>query len=216
MADHLLKESHKQLEGIQGEVQEFVQGTKAHQEKSFFGFTDQEGASKISKQALAMQSSSIKRKGSTCSDGSASSKSDQNVCLASKTIETVKYQGEGEFFVFVSLGMGDESLKALSQQAQAHGGTVVIQGLVGNSFQETHKRLMGLGIPISIDPTLFERFEVVRVPTFVLTAVENGDLGKVFDKVSGNSSVRSALELFAQQGDLTSLAQSLLKKGDLR
>jgi type-F conjugative transfer system pilin assembly protein TrbC len=216
MADHLLKESQQQLEGIQGEVQEFVQGTKAHQEKSFFGFTDQEGASQISKPATAIQTPPIKKKGSTCSEASASSKSDQNVCLASKKLETVKYRGEGELFVFVSLGMGDESLKALSQQAQAHGGTLVIQGLVGNSFQETHKRLMDLGIPIDIDPTLFERFEVVRVPTFVLTAVEKGDLGAGFDKVSGNSSVISALELFAQQGDLTSLAQSLLKKGDLR
>ncbi len=195
MAESLLRDAQQQMRSQDGEVQSIIDGTRQTQEKSFFGF-DEEPLKEIFIERKPLKS------GKTCHAST----------LSSSKGERAKYQGQSELFVFVTLGMSDENLKTLSQQAQALGGVLVIRGLVNNSFKDTHKRLKDLAIPIDIDPTLFERFEVTRVPTIVLAEIKEGKLTNSHDKVRGNISLRSALELFAMEGDLFSLAQSFLKK----
>ncbi len=195
MADSLLRDAQQQMTAHDGEVRSIVEGSKETQEKSFFGFNE---AEEIFTERKPLKTGKI--------------------CHASKMTPSsgpkAKYQGDSELFVFVTLGMSDEALKVLSKQAQDIGAVLVIRGLLDNSFQKTHKRLKALGIPIDIDPTLFERFDVTRVPALVLAEIKDGKLTDIHDKVRGNTSIRSALELFSMEGELFALAQSYLKKGE--
>ncbi len=71
-------------------------------------------------------------------------------------------------FIFVSLSMGEAALKALYEEAQAHGAILVLRGLADdNSFKKTVQTLQRLEISVQINPKLFERYQVQRVPTFV-------------------------------------------------
>lgn len=74
--------------------------------------------------------------------------------------------------VLVSFSMPADTLNALAEQAGKIGAPLVLRGLVGDSMEETAKRIAALhksaGTSLAIDPTLFSRFGVDRVPTVVL------------------------------------------------
>lgn len=194
LAQEIARESLPQRDSAMGDAQRFIEKTKEKKQP----FVDFEGNASAFKTKEVFQR---KNSGKTCR----ASKMD---VPASKA----RYQGESGLYIFVSLSFPDEVLKTLSRQAKTLGGTLVIRGLVDNSFKATQKRVRELGIPLNIDPTLFERFEVKHIPTFVLTTLKDGKIKGSFDKVTGNVSVKSALELFSQEGELRNLAQSLLQK----
>ncbi|NCP62694.1 MAG: type-F conjugative transfer system pilin assembly protein TrbC [Alphaproteobacteria bacterium] len=196
MAQDIARESVSQRESALGDAQHLIENTKNEKYPSFFGFAEETKEPVFKTNDVVP----LKEKGKTCH----ASKIEPNSPKA-------RYQGDSGLYIFVSFSLSDEILKALSQQAKAMGGNLVIQGLVNNSFKETQARLRTLGIPIDIDPTLFERFEVKRIPTFVLTEIKDGDIKGPYDKVTGNVSVQSALELFAVEGELLEAAQSLLQ-----
>jgi type-F conjugative transfer system pilin assembly protein TrbC len=109
-----------------------------------------------------------------------------------------------EVLVFVSLGMPESSLKQLAMEAEQSKARLVIRGLLENSFKTTLTRLQELKIPVEIDPTLFELFDVTRVPTFVrcrMTA--EGAVKAGHDRLTGNIFLRDALEKFETFGELT-------------
>jgi conjugal transfer pilus assembly protein TrbC len=83
--------------------------------------------------------------------------------------------------IFVSFSLPEASLRALLAEAGRTGAPLVLRGLVDNSMQRTTARLGELlgtqngreasaeSTPsLAIDPTLFERFDVDKVPAFVL------------------------------------------------
>ncbi|MBW8308642.1 MAG: type-F conjugative transfer system pilin assembly protein TrbC [Candidatus Paracaedibacteraceae bacterium] len=111
-----------------------------------------------------------------------------------------------DLIIFVSLGMPKEALKKYYLDAEAVGGRLIIQGLVNNSFIETHKALVDLNINIDIDPTLFDRYEVSQVPVIMSTA------GRQKDQIAGNMTLESALETFSKEGDTSKQANEMLKK----
>jgi len=196
MAQEIARDSVSQRDSALGDAQNIIENTKNQKYPSFFGF-DEETKEPVFKTNKAVP---LKEKGKTCHASKMEPKSPK-----------ARYQGDSGLYIFVSLSLSDEILKALSEQAKALGGNLVIQGLVNNSFKETQVRLRTLGIPIDIDPTLFERFEVKRIPTFVLTEIKDGDIKGPHDKVTGNVSVQSALELFSVEGELLEAAQNLLQ-----
>jgi conjugal transfer pilus assembly protein TrbC len=75
-------------------------------------------------------------------------------------------------YAFVSLSMPRASLQRLLADAQTHGATLVMRGLVNRSLKETTtaaQALMGeRKIGWLIDPQAFQRFGVVSVPSYVL------------------------------------------------
>lgn len=196
MAQDIARDSVSQRDSALGDAQNIIENTKNQKYPSFFGF-DEETKEPVFK---TNDSVPLKKSGKTCKASQMSPDSPK-----------ARYQGDKGLYIFVSFSLSDEILKALSQQAKAVGGNLVIQGLVNNSFKETQARLRTLGIPIDIDPTLFERFEVKRIPTFVLTEIKDGDIKGPYDKVTGNVSVQSALELFSVEGELLEAAQNLLQ-----
>lgn len=102
--------------------------------------------------------------------------------------------------VFVSLSMPRDNLKQLAAEAVKVGGGVIFRGLKNDNFKEMRQELAGLGNGFAIDPTLFERFNVTEVPSFVLPLEPvtpcdiNGCVPVKHVKVTGNVSLSAALD----------------------
>ena len=75
-------------------------------------------------------------------------------------------------FVFVSLSMPRPALQRLIDQAARARASVILRGLVKGSLRETVAQLQPLigtrQVAVQIDPPAFDRFSIVRVPSFVL------------------------------------------------
>lgn len=96
-------------------------------------------------------------------------------------------------YVFVSFSQNDSSLQAYFKEAQRDGATLVMRGLLEDSFTATQKKTESLKISFEIDPTLFEKYGVTRVPTIVR------DEGDRIQKIVGHIPLKSVLEAFAEQ-----------------
>lgn len=128
-----------------------------------------------------------------------------------------------QLLVFVSFSMPMPTLKALARDVNRVGGKLVLRGLVKGSssegsfptgsFPETLIKLQELQEEILIDPTLFEAYQVERVPTFVLRekTTESAEEKMTYDVLSGNVSLGFALEQFAEKGDVKGHAKQLLQ-----
>jgi type-F conjugative transfer system pilin assembly protein TrbC len=90
---------------------------------------------------------------------------------------------EASPLVFVSFSLPEASLRTLIAQSRSIGAALVLRGLLDDSMQRTVERLgqllggdddapgnqrPGPEPNLMIDPTLFERFDVTTVPSFVL------------------------------------------------
>ena len=79
-------------------------------------------------------------------------------------------------FVLVSFTMPEAQLRGLLRDAAVFDATLVIRGLINDDWKQTIDKIASLAedasAGISIDPTLFSRFQVSRVPTFVLPLAE--------------------------------------------
>jgi type-F conjugative transfer system pilin assembly protein TrbC len=99
-----------------------------------------------------------------------------------------------KLFVFVSLSMGDAALKSLYQEAQDYGALLVLRGLEDNSFKKTAETLQRLSISVQIEPELFQRYQVQRVPTFVYLRPQKVHI------LAGHTSLHYALSRFKAEG----------------
>ena len=116
--------------------------------------------------------------------------------------------------VFVSMSMPTEMLEQYARQANDAGGVLVLRGLIGNSMRQTVAALQSLmentGAHTLIDPTLYQRFKVSRVPTIIVTegviapcSPEESDCSKelpAYDQIAGNVSIDYALSSFSSSG----------------
>lgn len=111
---------------------------------------------------------------------------------------------------FVSFSMPEDSLKAILEQVDRVGGTVLLRGLLNNSFKDTATVVAGLveenGAGFGVDPKLFAKYDITAVPAFVVPG------GDDFDKISGNLSLSAALEALANEGGNPQAARHLLAK----
>lgn len=73
--------------------------------------------------------------------------------------------------VFVSFSMPDTTIVRLMADMDRVGGAVIFRGLIDNDFQKTMQKMRELKSQkgsAQIDPTMFKRFDVKQVPTFVI------------------------------------------------
>lgn len=123
-------------------------------------------------------------------------------------------QPDAALFVLVSLSMPPASLGRLAAQAGKAGATLVLRGVVDGSLTKTAEMTAAVirqhpGAQFQIDPTLFRRFNVDQVPTFVLAAptAQGQTCGKdcdaqgTFVRVSGDVTLDYALEHLARQAN---------------
>lgn len=116
-----------------------------------------------------------------------------------------------ELLVFVSFSMPEPTLRRLVDQAARTQASLVVRGFVNGSLRETVARTQGLigdrHVAFHIDPQAFDRFAVVKTPTFVL--VRGGVQGQAcsaglcfpadaFAATSGDVSLDYALEFIAR------------------
>jgi type-F conjugative transfer system pilin assembly protein TrbC len=127
--------------------------------------------------------------------------------------------------VFISSSMGPELLKTYVRQARRYGAVLVFNGLPGNSWVKLNNMIMEIvedqeEVGIQIDPEEFDRFNIKTVPAFVLikeadlitdTSEEPAKDKVIYDKVTGNIGMESALRLFAEKGELGLEAQAKLE-----
>lgn len=128
-------------------------------------------------------------------------------------------------YVFVSSSMPKPLLQSYLREASKYGGVLVFKGLPGGSFKELTKLVLELtseqdkrqelASSMQIDDEAYERFEIVSVPTIVLSQTDDYDPTKPamikFDKMVGNVGVKYALTEFAKSGELTKQALECLK-----
>lgn len=103
-------------------------------------------------------------------------------------------------YVFMSFSLEDDLWMQFSKELEKMGGTFVLRGLPQNSFKELANRIFdlqekGVNAPIQIHPHLFQECDVQLVPTIAVID------GNQYDKISGNLSVKYALEKMAKQGE---------------
>lgn len=75
-------------------------------------------------------------------------------------------------FVFVSFAMPEATITRLLDQAAGAGATLVLRGFVNGSLRDTVERMQRLigkrRVAVQIDPQAFDRFSIMRTPSFVL------------------------------------------------
>lgn len=137
-----------------------------------------------------------------------------NKCSFRENLDVLKEQesrvqtNQSPLLIFISFSMPPLSLKAYSRDVQKIKGRLILQGLHKNSFKETQKKMIELGITGDIDPPLFEKYAVKDVPTFIHTTLK--DNPGSYDQVQGHISLKQALTLFNEKGDIKG-ADDLLK-----
>lgn len=121
-----------------------------------------------------------------------------------------------QLYLFVSFSMPEVTLKRLLRQAIVANATLVLRGLVEGDLAKTKEKIaevletdaMGHSAiqgGFAIDPTLFERFQITAVPTFVLTnapagrCTENHCPAPDHARLSGDITLAYALETMARE-----------------
>lgn len=121
---------------------------------------------------------------------------------------------EARVLVAVSFSMPEQSLKQWLYQARHYQVPVVIRGLVDHSFKRTYQRLHKLTDEdgrltngVQLDPTVFRRFGIERVPAVVAvhrsqdTSPAGHQSPAAYDVVYGDVSLQRALRALAEQGN---------------
>lgn len=112
--------------------------------------------------------------------------------------------------ILISLSMPKSGVKALIDEAAKVGAVVVLRGLVEGDFNKTLSQLKEYGGDdgkgLVIDPSLFRRFNITQVPSFVLPlepipfcTIEGCEVPKHV-RGAGASSLQYFLDLVARSG----------------
>lgn len=124
--------------------------------------------------------------------------------------------GLPSFYIFVSLNMKEKNLKLLLREAAKYNGVLVIRGLKNDSMIETVNYLQTLlkekHEGVIIDPNLFRKYRIDKVPSFVVAKHCFGSrCDQQYDTIKGNITPHFALSKIMAKGDLKSEAERLLK-----
>lgn len=112
----------------------------------------------------------------------------------------VKITSAATYAVFVSFSIPEKHLIEIMKESVRLHISVYIKGLYQNSMPDTAKKLMHLqksvpNLQLLIDPTLFERYHIQKVPALVV------EKDKRFDVIYGNLSLQEGVSRIADSGD---------------
>jgi len=135
-----------------------------------------------------------------------------------------------QLYVFVSFSMPEVTLKRLLAQTSQIESSLILRGLIDDDMGKTktriaqlleadengHTRIKG---GFAIDPTLFERFDIQQVPTFVLTdtpatrCTDANCTEVTHARLSGDTTLEYALETMRREApDMKASAGELLSR----
>lgn len=127
---------------------------------------------------------------------------------------------DASLYLFVSSSMPKSLLRNYYNEAYKYNATLVLNGLPKSSFLELSDFVREISnseqnVPIIIDDESYKRFNITKVPSFVLFESENCLNDEVcdmrYDKVVGNIGIKKALEMFYESGDLPDIAERFLR-----
>ena len=144
-----------------------------------------------------------------------------------KPLDPMGQKSGPQLYVFVSFSMPEITLKRLLTQASQIEASLILRGLIDDDIVQTktriaqlmeaddngHTRIKG---GFAIDPTLFERFDIQQVPTFVLTdtpaprCTDAGCEEVSFARLSGDTTMVYALETIAREAPAMSASATEL------
>lgn len=148
--------------------------------------------------------------------------------LSSESLPSTRSGGmlrPGNFYIFVSLSLGEKALLNLAIDAKRYGATLVLRGFKAGSYVKTvhalQKIIQETGQGLIIDPELFTLFAIQAIPTFVLSKPFHLNASEriqtpLHDRIQGHVSPKYTLETFAKEGDLKNEAKSLLLAGEAK
>lgn len=126
--------------------------------------------------------------------------------------------------IFISFSMPEKSIEAYLRDAKKIHASIVIRGLIDNSFQKTFQRMATLvkssgGDGVELNPIWFKRFNIKTVPAVVIVS-ENSPCFKNnicqkdhdFDVITGDITLASALRIIRDRGITKAVAQPALEK----
>lgn len=126
-------------------------------------------------------------------------------------------------YIFISFSMPPVSLQQWAAQAQKIHAPLVIQGLVEDSFPKTQQAVAALSKDgqggVVLDPRLFDRYHITRVPTVVVihpvvaapcSPQQSCWRPEMSDVVTGDVGLETALQTMADHGDAAETAQQFL------
>jgi len=106
-----------------------------------------------------------------------------------------------EIYYLFSFSVPHQSLVQAASQAEKTGAVMVLRGLVEDNWSITLRKVLAIlrdsksSPQVAIDPTLFERFKVQRVPA-VVGVCDDGTVRKVY----GNIPIPEALRIIEGSG----------------
>lgn len=119
-----------------------------------------------------------------------------------------RHPSKTHLFVFISSSMPRQSLQNYLIEAKKYEAVLIIRGLINGSFVATQKFIQTFGNDafFQVNDEAFQRFGITQVPAIVLVRDQDCPPGEkcnlIFDKIYGNISIKHALNLFDEQGDV--------------
>ena len=171
---------------------------------------DIDAAKKLTKEAENMALDEIYKKWSEL----------QEMLGQNKEIDKISIDDLGiSLKIFVSKSMSPNLLKEYVKSAQKYNATLIFKGLPDGTWQGLSELIVDItnnqpdSVSMQIDDESFNEFAINKVPSIILSQEEDmfhDEVGVKYDKICGSVSVRRALEIFAEKGDLSSIAKQIL------
>jgi type-F conjugative transfer system pilin assembly protein TrbC len=127
---------------------------------------------------------------------------------------------QSNIMVFISLSMPKESLQNYYVEAKQFNTTLLIRGFIDDSLSKTvsyFKTAQDEGVMVQVDPHSFEKFNITQVPTII---IKDGkclpNTSCAYDKITGNVSLRYALEKIEREGEFGKRQASKTLQGGSR
>lgn len=119
-------------------------------------------------------------------------------------------ENKSNVIIFVSFSMPEQSIVNLLQDAKKIHASVVIRGLIHNSFKETFIKMASIvkkagGGGVELNPPVFKKFNIEKVPAVVVLSNQNCQLElscpeDKYDVVYGNIPLYDSLKLIRDHG----------------
>lgn len=139
---------------------------------------------------------------------------DMNKMTLINDSKTLKSSDSPNLIIFISFSMPEKSIVNILQNAKKIHASVIIRGLIHNSFKETFAKMALIvkeagGGGVELNPLVFRKFNIQKVPAIVvLPSSDTCRLEKIcsdnqYDVIHGDIPIDSALKSIRDHGEVS-------------
>ncbi|KKM65756.1 hypothetical protein LCGC14_1488070 [marine sediment metagenome] len=123
---------------------------------------------------------------------------EKRACNNCRSFEKNSGDNQSAVYIFISFSVPENTWLELDRTTSPINKIFVVRGIPNNSFEVFGKKIAalkdkGFSSFLEINPELFHKYEIINVPSFVVTNGGN------FNKVSGNISLQKTLEIIEKK-----------------